>query len=58
MNNRDHATTVEVDQPAIVLLDPDHQGSLANMELSVNQTDENGDVDFWSQHASIYRMGK
>ena len=44
-----------MNQPAIVLLHPEDQGSLEYIP-STNDTPEDP-IDFWSQHAYIYRMG-
>lgn len=56
MDNLALSTTVDVLQPAIVLLRPEQQGSLNNVP-STNETDKSH-TDFWSQNASIYRIGK
>ena len=48
--------TVDVLQPAIVLLRPEQQGSLKDVP-STNDT-HTTHADFWSQNASIYRIGK
>ena len=56
MDNQGLPTTVDVLQPAIVLLRPEQQGSLNNVP-STNET-YNIHTDFWSQNASIYRVGK
>ncbi|CAF1474535.1 unnamed protein product [Adineta steineri] len=55
INNRNKPTTVEVYQPAIVLLNPGNQGSLEDIPSTNEPIDQDND-NFWNQHACIYRM--
>jgi hypothetical protein len=56
MDNQGLPTTMDVLQPAIVLLRPEQQGSLNNVP-STNETHKMH-TDFWSENAAIYRLGK
>lgn len=56
MDSQGLPTTVDVLQPAIVLLRPEQQGSLNNAP-STNETHA-AHSDFWSQNASVYRISK
>lgn len=55
VNSHGAPVTIDINQPAIVLLNPDDDiGSLRNTP-STNDTDAAPDP-FWSDHAYIYRM--
>ncbi|CAF1495196.1 unnamed protein product [Adineta steineri] len=56
INNRGKPTIVEVYQPAIVLLNPENQGSLEDISSNADPIDHNNDNNFWNQHSCIYRM--
>ena len=58
INTAGNPATVDVLQPAVIILAAHQQGSLANIPSTSDVVDGGVQPHFWNHHAYIYRMSK